>query len=71
MSADAGSQSLLYDVRLCEAEHDACHRTYDSPGGDLSDDRIWIFTCGYCIENRDADFGTGISYWKDSVMEKK
>ena len=38
--------------------------------GDLSDDRIWIFTCGYCIENRDADFGTGISYWKDSVMEK-
>ena len=47
------------------------HRTYDSPGGDLSDDRIWIFTCGYCIENRDANLGTGISYWKESIMEKK
>ena len=33
ISADAGSRSLLYDVRLCEAEHGACHRTYDSPGG--------------------------------------
>ena len=32
---------------------------------------FYFFTCGYCIENRDADFGTGISYWKDSVMEKK
>ena len=38
-----GANLLLYDVRLCEAELGACHRTYDSPGGDLSDDRIWIF----------------------------
>lgn len=39
--------------------------------GRSPEDYSRIFTCGYCIENRDADFGTGISYWKELVMEKK